>query len=125
MASAESRRPKPVPVPRVARSSENSPRNNMTDPTSIGSRSAQAMAAAAMSMRNQQQLNDVKAKTVLKEAIDAVVNSFAKHTQGYGRGMFSSGILSFRTITLSYQLLSYNFVPKNYHFVLCIDHFLP
>ncbi|EDO63385.1 AGAP009015-PA, partial [Anopheles gambiae str. PEST] len=24
--------------------------------------------------------------SVLKEAVDAVVNSFAKHTQGYGRG---------------------------------------
>lgn len=29
---------------------------------------------------------DAKAKQVLKEAVDAVVNSFAKHTQGYGRG---------------------------------------
>lgn len=25
-------------------------------------------------------------KGALKEAVDAVVNSFAKHTQGYGRG---------------------------------------
>lgn len=31
-------------------------------------------------------MNDAKAKTVLKEAVDAVVNSFAKHTHGYGRG---------------------------------------
>lgn len=31
---------------------------------------------------------DAKAKQVLKEAVDAVVNSFAKHTQGYGRGEF-------------------------------------
>ena len=30
--------------------------------------------------------NDFKTKTVLKEAVDAVVSSFAKHTQGYGRG---------------------------------------
>ena len=62
----------------------------MADPTSIGSRSAQVMAAAAMSMRGQAQghMNDTKAKTVLKEAVDAVVNSFAKHTQGYGRGIF-------------------------------------
>uniref|UniRef100_A0A182KF67 Uncharacterized protein n=1 Tax=Anopheles christyi TaxID=43041 RepID=A0A182KF67_9DIPT len=30
---------------------------------------------------------DARAKQVLKEAVDAVVNSFAKHTQGYGRGM--------------------------------------
>uniref|UniRef100_A0A182TFS1 Uncharacterized protein n=1 Tax=Anopheles melas TaxID=34690 RepID=A0A182TFS1_9DIPT len=28
---------------------------------------------------------DARAKQVLKEAVDAVVNSFAKHTQGYGR----------------------------------------
>ncbi|KAK3583287.1 hypothetical protein CHS0354_011177 [Potamilus streckersoni] len=32
-----------------------------------------------------EQMNDFKAKTVLKEAVDAVVNSFAKHTHGYGR----------------------------------------
>lgn len=31
-------------------------------------------------------MTDVKAKTILKEAVDAVVNSFAKHTHGYGRG---------------------------------------
>lgn len=31
---------------------------------------------------------DAQAKQVLKEAVDAVVNSFAKHTQGYGRGKF-------------------------------------
>ncbi|KAH9518700.1 LIX1-like protein [Bulinus truncatus] len=30
-------------------------------------------------------MNDAKAKTVLKEAVDAVVNSFAKHTHGQGR----------------------------------------
>ncbi|KAJ8684411.1 hypothetical protein QAD02_020203 [Eretmocerus hayati] len=30
-------------------------------------------------------LVDARAKQVLKEAVDAVVNSFAKHTQGYGR----------------------------------------
>lgn len=30
--------------------------------------------------------SDAQAKQVLKEAVDAVVNSFAKHTQGYGRG---------------------------------------
>lgn len=30
-------------------------------------------------------MNDAKAKTVLKEAVDAVVNSFAKHTHGLGR----------------------------------------
>ena len=31
-------------------------------------------------------MSDQRAKTVLKEAVDAVVNSFAKHTHGYGRG---------------------------------------
>jgi len=31
-------------------------------------------------------LPDARAKQVLKEAVDAVVNSFTKHTQGYGRG---------------------------------------
>ena len=40
-----------------------------------------ALTAAAAGM------TDARAKTVLKEAVDAVVNSFAKHTHGYGRGM--------------------------------------
>lgn len=31
-------------------------------------------------------VNDFKTKTVLKEAVDAVVSSFAKHSHGYGRG---------------------------------------
>ncbi|XP_076353409.1 protein limb expression 1 homolog isoform X1 [Tachypleus tridentatus] len=30
-------------------------------------------------------VSDARAKMILKEAVDAVVNSFAKHTQGYGR----------------------------------------
>ena len=30
--------------------------------------------------------NDFKTKAVLKEAVDAVVTSFAKHSHGYGRG---------------------------------------
>lgn len=30
------------------------------------------------------------ARAVLKEAVDAVVNSFTKHTQGYGRGEFTN-----------------------------------
>lgn len=30
-------------------------------------------------------MTDARAKNVLKEAVDAVVNSFAKHTHGYGR----------------------------------------
>jgi len=28
----------------------------------------------------------IKNRTMLAEAVDAVVNSFAKHTRGYGRG---------------------------------------
>jgi len=41
---------------------------------------------------------DARAKQVLKEAVDAVVSSFAKHTQGYGRGtlMYLSNHLLFR-----------------------------
>ncbi len=31
-------------------------------------------------------MSDQRAKSVLREAVDAVVNSFAKHTHGYGRG---------------------------------------
>lgn len=38
---------------------------------------------------------DAKAKQVLKEAVDAVVNSFAKHTQGYGRGEFIQFLINF------------------------------
>jgi hypothetical protein len=38
------------------------------------------------------QMNDARAKTVLKEAVDAVVNSFAKHTHGYGRGILSNTV---------------------------------
>ncbi|KAI5751974.1 hypothetical protein M8J77_012592 [Diaphorina citri] len=37
-------------------------------------------------------LTDARAKQVLKEAVDAVVNSFAKHTQGYGRAKIN-GVL--------------------------------
>ena len=32
-------------------------------------------------------MSDTRAKTILREAVDAVVNSFAKHTHGYGRGL--------------------------------------
>lgn len=46
---------------------------------------------------------DARAKQVLKEAVDAVVNSFAKHTQGYGRGeYYKIGECSF--ISLSNRL---------------------
>lgn len=40
-------------------------------------------------------LVDARAKQVLREAVDAVVNSFAKHSQGYGRGIPKFLIFSF------------------------------
>ena len=49
---------------------------NNNQPHHHGSNGAAGAAAAP----------DARAKQVLKEAVDAVVNSFAKHTQGYGRG---------------------------------------
>lgn len=42
--------------------------------------------ANALSSQASTTAPDARAKQVLKEAVDAVVNSFAKHTQGYGRG---------------------------------------
>ena len=53
---------------------------------------ASAYADSLMSMAGVQRsghdpnMSDSRAKTILKEAVDAVVNSFAKHTHGYGRG---------------------------------------
>lgn len=38
-------------------------------------------------------LVDARAKQVLREAVDAVVNSFAKHSQGYGRGIIKFSVL--------------------------------
>eukprot|EP00105_Crassostrea_gigas_P002791 XP_011415446.1 PREDICTED: protein limb expression 1 homolog [Crassostrea gigas] len=76
---------KPVPAPRQA-SSPMSPTMyaEMNRPLP-----SQIMAAAAAGMSVSQQtgasMSDAKAKTVLKEAVDAVVNSFAKHSHGYGR----------------------------------------
>lgn len=83
MTSQEYRRHKPVPAPRSQISPDNSPRG-ATGNSGMNSLSAQAVSAADFSLSSQQ-MNDVKAKTVLKEAVDAVVNSFAKHTHGYGR----------------------------------------
>lgn len=83
MTSQEYRRHKPVPAPRSQISPDNSPRG-ATGNSGMNSLTAQAVGAADFSLSSQQ-MNDVKAKTVLKEAVDAVVNSFAKHTHGYGR----------------------------------------
>ena len=74
--SQDYRRNKPVPAPRSQNSPNNSPR---------GAAGESLPGGADFSLTNTQ-MNDVKAKTVLKEAVDAVVNSFAKHTHGYGRG---------------------------------------
>lgn len=50
---------------------------------------------------------DARAKQVLKEAVDAVVNSFAKHTQGYGRGMYCSFIyFIYQIVFLLYSALA-------------------
>ena len=91
MTSQEYRRHKPVPAPRLQQSPDISPRGAAAD-SRMNSLTAQAMLAADFSLSSQQ-MNDVKAKTVLKEAVDAVVNSFAKHTHGYGRGKHFIGIL--------------------------------
>lgn len=47
-----------------------------------------ASSAANTNGKSAAPLPDARAKQVLKEAVDAVVNSFTKHTQGYGRGEF-------------------------------------
>lgn len=55
---------------------------------------------------------DAQAKQVLKEAVDAVVNSFAKHTQGYGRGKCDSSFTVLPRLSLPFPsiLLSSFFV---------------
>lgn len=50
-------------------------------------------------------LVDARAKQVLREAVDAVVNSFAKHSQGYGRGTYvkiSLSLFLLRLLFISY-----------------------
>ncbi|XP_060083437.1 protein limb expression 1 homolog [Ylistrum balloti] len=77
--------PKPVPAPRGARS-PSSPNGNPMSVMMDRPMSSQVMAAAAAGMAaSGQAMNDNRAKAVLKEAVDAVVNSFAKHSHGYGR----------------------------------------
>lgn len=50
---------------------------------------------------------DAQAKQVLKEAVDAVVNSFAKHTQGYGRGKWF--LYAFSYFLLPFPYSSFHF----------------
>ena len=54
--------------------------------TTIAADAAASVAQTHAHRGNVGQMNEARAKTVLKEAVDAVVNSFAKHTHGYGRG---------------------------------------
>ena len=51
-------------------------------------RSPPGEAGPSSSDNNNTIKSDFKTKTVLKEAVDAVVSSFAKHSQGYGRGIY-------------------------------------
>lgn len=50
-------------------------------------------------------LVDARAKQILREAVDAVVNSFAKHSQGYGRGITNSFIGISSVVTQFYIIL--------------------
>lgn len=71
----------PPPPPNAAH------RHRVTFPTSPSS--TQAVANAA----NDCAEDDKGAKRILKETVDAVVNSFAKHTREFGRGKYYFGIL--------------------------------
>ncbi len=57
-------------------------------------------------------MTDAKAKTVLKEAVDAVVNSFAKHTHGYGRGK-----------EILYKQTSFNLIIRLMWSLNCLEWF--
>lgn len=65
------------------------PRNKRSVPAMGASARVTRAAAGAGTIGGTQQpqgnMSDQRAKTILKEAVDAVVNSFAKHTHGYGR----------------------------------------
>ncbi|KAK6184525.1 hypothetical protein SNE40_006985 [Patella caerulea] len=63
---------------------------------------------------------DARAKTVLKEAVDAVVNSFAKHTHGYGRVNVVEALQEFWQMKLERgadlkngALVAYESLPSN------------
>ncbi|CAC5381320.1 LIX1L [Mytilus coruscus] len=83
-------RGKPVPAPRPGPNSR-SPQNQHGAHGEVGPGTdrpmpSQIMEAAIAGMSaHHNHPNEAKAKTVLKEAVDAVVNSFAKHSHGYGR----------------------------------------
>lgn len=78
---------KPVASPRVPKSQHPQQQSTQLHYTAHNLASVAADAAASMQASSLSAgLSDAKAKTVLKEAVDAVVNSFAKHTHGSGRG---------------------------------------
>ncbi|XP_070564909.1 protein limb expression 1 homolog [Ptychodera flava] len=52
---------------------------------SARTRAGPGLAAVGASRHPTGSMSDQRAKSILKEAVDAVVNSFAKHTHGYGR----------------------------------------
>lgn len=54
----------------------------------INSSTSSLSSATLGTCNNGKNSSSPDARQVLKEAVDAVVNSFTKHTQGYGRGMF-------------------------------------
>ena len=85
---------KPSPMPRRSKPNLGPlPPTPPQRPSQLGGRSIAMVAAdaAASVVRSQSQRGggpgkEKKGAMVLQEAVDAVVNSFAKHTQGHGRG---------------------------------------
>ena len=70
----------------AGRSTGNPPLRHKPPPAPASHGVPHAVMHTAPYPANPANMSDTKAKTVLKEAVDAVVNSFAKHTHGYGRG---------------------------------------
>lgn len=52
---------------------------------------------------------DARAKQVLREAVDAVVNSFAKHTHGYGRG---KGLFEKKNGTTNLSICTFEYLTE-------------
>lgn len=63
-------------------------------------------------------LVDARDKQVLKEAVEAVVNSFAKHTQGYGRGITIFFFLFNIKFVVYYFIFSYSKCGRSFARVL-------
>lgn len=86
---ASYQRGKPVAAPRPGQNSRSPQTNHGHGANGSGHERpmpSQIMEAAIAGMSaHHNHPNEAKAKSVLKEAVDAVVNSFAKHSHGYGR----------------------------------------